>query len=86
MALPVREFSITNVGKPKLGEEKPSEVNAEIKFSIEKVMNKYARNEWDALKLHDVLFLVTLRPKLNERQEIDTSLPFLDQVNISHPR
>ena len=80
MALPIREFSVKSVGKPKLGEEKPSEVHAEIKISLDKIRNQSNRDEWDSIKVHDVLFLVTLRPKLTEKQEIDTSLPFLDQV------
>lgn len=34
-ALPIKEFAITKVGKPKLGEMKPSEVIAEITYSIQ---------------------------------------------------
>ena len=57
MALPIKEFSVTHVGTPKLGETKPSEVNAEIQFSLEKLKNKFIRDEWENIHQHDILFL-----------------------------
>ena len=64
MATPVTEFTILTVGKPKLGELKPAIVRADLSFSLGR-FNDNIRREWDSLRPHDVLFLVTLRPPLD---------------------
>ena len=61
MATPVVEFSILTVGKPDLGQQKPAHVRADVSFSLAR-FNDNIRREWDSLRPHDVLFLVTLRP------------------------
>ncbi|OIT07455.1 PREDICTED: intron-binding protein aquarius [Nicotiana attenuata] len=61
MAVPVKEFKITSVKQPNIGEVKPSAVTAEVTFSISSYKSQI-RSEWNALKEHDVLFLLSIRP------------------------
>ncbi|EHA8590451.1 RNA helicase aquarius [Cocos nucifera] len=61
MAVPIKEFKITEVKQPNIGEVKPSSVTAEVTFSIASY-KAHIRSEWNALKEHDVLFLLSIRP------------------------
>lgn len=61
MAVPIREFRITEVKQPNIGEVKPSSVTARVTYSISSYKS-HIRSEWDALKEHDVLFLLSVRP------------------------
>jgi intron-binding protein aquarius len=60
MAVPIDSFSVTEVKKPNIGETKPAEVKAELVFELSQ-FSGYIREEWDQLREHDVLFLVTIR-------------------------
>lgn len=55
MAVPVKEFKITEVKQPNIGEVKPAAVTAEVTFSISSYKSQI-RSQWNALKEHDVLF------------------------------
>ncbi|XP_039829042.1 RNA helicase aquarius-like isoform X2 [Panicum virgatum] len=61
MAVPIKEFKITEVKQPNIGEVKPSTVTADVTFSISSYRHQI-KSEWDALKEHDVLFLLSIRP------------------------
>ncbi|XP_058194691.1 uncharacterized protein LOC131311286 [Rhododendron vialii] len=61
MAVPIREFKVTEVKQPNIGEVKPSSVTAEVTFSISSYRAQI-RSEWNGLKEHDVLFLLSIRP------------------------
>ncbi|XP_030532350.1 RNA helicase aquarius [Rhodamnia argentea] len=61
MAVPFKEFKITEVKQPNIGEVKPASVTAEVTFSISSYKAQ-VRSEWNALKEHDVLFLLSIRP------------------------
>ncbi|WVZ57136.1 hypothetical protein U9M48_007563 [Paspalum notatum var. saurae] len=61
MAVPIKEFKIKEVKQPNIGEVKPSAVTADITFSISSYRHQI-KSEWDALKEHDVLFLLSIRP------------------------
>lgn len=61
MAVPFKEFKITEVKQPNIGEVKPASVTAEVTFSISSYRAQ-VRSEWNALKEHDVLFLLSIRP------------------------
>ena len=61
MAIPIKEFKITEFKQPNIGEVKPSAVTAEVTFSISSYKAQ-VRSEWNALKEHDVLFLLSISP------------------------
>lgn len=61
MAVPIKEFRISEVKQPNIGEVKPAAVTAKITYSISSYRS-HIRSEWDGLKEHDVLFLLSIRP------------------------
>ncbi|KAL3158109.1 hypothetical protein ABBQ32_011710 [Trebouxia sp. C0010 RCD-2024] len=61
MAAPIQEYTIIEVRKPNVGENKPADVTADIVIDTTN-MRGDIRSEWDETKQHDVLFLLTIRP------------------------
>ncbi|KAK9820367.1 hypothetical protein WJX72_009525 [[Myrmecia] bisecta] len=61
MALPITAFTVIEVRKPNVGEAKPAEVTADVVLDTRGLRGD-VRSEWDELKQHDVLFLITMRP------------------------
>ncbi|KAH1033851.1 hypothetical protein GLYMA_20G000700v4 [Glycine max] len=77
MGVPIKEFKITEVKQPNIGEVKPSSVTAEVTYSVSSY-RAHIRSEWDALKEHDVLFLLSIRPSfepLSTEEEDKASVP-----------
>ncbi|KAE8038343.1 hypothetical protein FH972_010865 [Carpinus fangiana] len=77
MAVPIKEFKIAEVKQPNIGEVKPSSVTAEVTFSISSYKAQI-RSEWNALKEHDVLFLLSIRPSfepLSAEEAAKASVP-----------
>lgn len=77
MAVPIKDFKITEVKQPNIGEVKPSSVTAEVTFSISSYRAQI-RSEWNALKEHDVLFLLSIRPSfepLSAEEAAKASVP-----------
>ncbi|CAO3600533.1 unnamed protein product [Absidia cylindrospora] len=61
MALPIDSFSIVDVQRPKLGQDQPSRVTADVSYNVSKY-SKVICAEWDSLRKHDIVFLLTIRP------------------------
>ncbi|KAK4592152.1 hypothetical protein RGQ29_016595 [Quercus rubra] len=77
MAVPIKEFKITEVKQPNIGEVKPSSVTTDVTFSISSYKAQI-RSEWNALKEHDVLFLLSIRPSfepLSAEEAAKASVP-----------
>lgn len=77
MAVPIKEFKITEVKQPNIGEVKPSAVTAAVTFSVSSYKARI-RSEWNALKEHDVLFLLSIRPSfepLSAEEAAKASVP-----------
>ncbi|KAM4082223.1 hypothetical protein ACJW30_11G155000 [Castanea mollissima] len=77
MAVPIKEFKITKVKQPNIGEVKPSFVTVDVTFSIFSYKAQI-RSEWNALKEHDVLFLLSIRPSfepLSAEEAAKASVP-----------
>ncbi|KAI8344483.1 hypothetical protein BC941DRAFT_10831 [Chlamydoabsidia padenii] len=69
MALHIDSFSIVDVRRPELGQEQPSRVTADVSYNVSKY-SKVIRAEWDSLRKHDIVFLLTIQPHDN------TSTPY----------
>uniref|UniRef100_A0A1D2ABG5 Intron-binding protein aquarius n=2 Tax=Auxenochlorella protothecoides TaxID=3075 RepID=A0A1D2ABG5_AUXPR len=54
-------FTITEVQPPKVGEMRPAAVSAEVVVDLSS-LREDVRREWEEVKQHDVMFLLTLRP------------------------
>jgi len=59
MALPLANLEVTNVKRPKVGDEVPSEVRAEVRWNLTGAM-PHVKQEWDTLREHDVIFLLKI--------------------------
>uniref|UniRef100_A0A915IU13 Intron-binding protein aquarius n=1 Tax=Romanomermis culicivorax TaxID=13658 RepID=A0A915IU13_ROMCU len=80
MALPIANFNIVEVLKPNIGERSPASVRADIIITLN--TRSDIRAEWEALRKHDVCFLITIRPKILVGQKIDVRQPLLDQIDV----
>jgi intron-binding protein aquarius len=58
MAAPIDRVAVTQVRKPRLGDKKPSLVQAEITIDLSPFTGA-VRQEWEEIRKHDVLFLLT---------------------------
>ncbi|GMH36875.1 hypothetical protein BSKO_04748 [Bryopsis sp. KO-2023] len=65
MATPITAYKISQVQKPRIGEDKPASVLAEVTFDTTGLRGEI-RSQWDDLKQHDVVFLLTVRPPEEE--------------------
>ncbi|KAJ0037528.1 hypothetical protein Pint_23830 [Pistacia integerrima] len=77
MAVPIKGFKISELKQPNIGEVKPASVTAEVTFSISSYKAQI-RSEWNALKEHDVLFLLSIRPSfepLSSEEAAKASVP-----------
>ncbi len=60
MAHPIQAFSVVEVAKPKIGENHPARVRADVTVNLN--LRPEIKAEWENLRKHDVAFLVTVRP------------------------
>ncbi|KAI3845892.1 hypothetical protein MKX03_024501 [Papaver bracteatum] len=77
MGVPIKEFKVKEVQKPNIGEVKPASVTADVTFSISSYKAEI-RSEWNSLKEHDVLSLLSIRPSfepLSSEEAAKSSLP-----------
>ncbi|KAG9303733.1 hypothetical protein G9A89_018630 [Geosiphon pyriformis] len=85
MAVEVDRFSIVEVSKPNLGEEHPSLVKADVTFNLGRYTESI-RNEWDSLKQHDVLFLMTIEADEQTAEKYRDDLPFRQHFGLKYVR
>ncbi|OQR72475.1 intron-binding protein aquarius-like [Tropilaelaps mercedesae] len=84
MATPVTNFNILEVGEPRLGEKQPSVVRADITVHLN--VKRDVKFEWESLRKHDVMFLVTVRPTRPPEAPFDHKEPFIPQVGLTYVR
>lgn len=68
MGVPIKSFAVAEVKAPLIGEVQPAAVLADVSFTIAGYRDAAVRAQWDDVKEHDVLFLLTLgaRPQAPE--------------------
>lgn len=62
MAIKIESFVVVEVARPRVGEIKPAAVTAELVIDLGQFKCNNVRDEWDELKEHDVLFLLSVQP------------------------
>jgi intron-binding protein aquarius len=72
MALPIAASTVTSVTPPRVGEEIPAQVTAEITVDLSKFAPQI-RADWEALREHDVLFLLTIKSTVPQGSDPDTA-------------
>jgi intron-binding protein aquarius len=85
MGLSVDGFTLRGVGKPNLGETRPSEVQAEVMIDLKNLRGAIF-DEWNSIRTHDVLFLISLVPPMTTNQEADKKKAFPQQYGIKYIR
>ncbi|XP_072340560.1 RNA helicase aquarius isoform X1 [Scyliorhinus torazame] len=80
MAQPIVTFSIVEVAKPNIGENWPARVRADVTINLN--VRYQIRAEWEALRKHDVCFLITVRPVLAYGTKFDRKQPFAEQYGL----
>lgn len=66
MATRVASFTIVEVARPAVGDTKPASVTAELTYDLAGFRRFDVRDEWDELKEHDVVFLLSVQPPSEE--------------------
>ncbi|EDV21748.1 uncharacterized protein TRIADDRAFT_30088, partial [Trichoplax adhaerens] len=84
MAQPIVAFTIIEVIKPNIGESRPARVRADVSVNLN--VRKEFKREWEGLKKHDVMFLVTIRATIGPGQKFDKMKPFKTQYGIEYVR
>ena len=74
----ITSFSVIEVLKPRVGEACPARVRADITLTLN--VQPSVRAEWEALRKHDVCFLITCRPSSSIGSSLDYSSHFVPQV------
>ncbi|GBL77335.1 RNA helicase aquarius [Araneus ventricosus] len=84
MAQPITTFTIIEVGKPNIGEKQPSRVRADVTVTLSYQYD--IKSEWEALRKHDVCFLITVKPKCLPGTAYDPKQPFVPQIGLAYVR
>ncbi|KAI0983748.1 hypothetical protein GJ496_004054 [Pomphorhynchus laevis] len=82
MALPLQSFTIVDVKSPLMGEKCPSVVKADFEVSLD--IRNDIRQEWEALRKHDVCFLICVKG-LSEVDNTNAT-SFMDKHGIKYIR
>ena len=69
MAIPIQNNRIVSVKEPLLSEEYPEEVIIEIEYNLKGIQSEIS-NQWDNLKMKDILFYVYLNHNENDSKDI----------------
>jgi intron-binding protein aquarius len=85
MAVPIDSLNIVDVAQPHLGEEKPAHVKADIGFQVGKYTPSI-RREWDSLRKHDVLFLLTIEANEQTSDKLNDGEDFKQHYGIKYVR
>ncbi|XP_070491078.1 RNA helicase aquarius [Chironomus tepperi] len=84
MALPIQEFAVIEVGKPRIGERRPSRVRADVSISLN--VRREIQEEWENLRRHDVCFLITVHPSVPIGTKYNHRGNFIEQVGLVNVR
>ncbi|XP_065057639.1 RNA helicase aquarius-like [Rhopilema esculentum] len=85
MAKPITDFSVVQVGKPNISESRPSVVKADVTLTLS--MQRMIRNEWEALRKHDVGFLIGIDAvRKTPSVKYDKKIPFKEQFGVKFIR
>lgn len=82
MALEISSFQFLQITRPNLGEVIPSSVIAEIVIDL-KSFSWSIRSEWEELREHDILFLLTIDASQMTRAPVSTFQFYYSLTNLS---
>ncbi|XP_065833502.1 RNA helicase aquarius-like [Oscarella lobularis] len=82
MAQPIAKFAVVEVAKPNIGENRPSRVRADVTLTLG--VRPEIKEEWQALRRRDVLFLITCR--MPSSRDADQDGSFKEKYGIAYVR
>ncbi|KAI8576105.1 hypothetical protein K450DRAFT_258492 [Umbelopsis ramanniana AG] len=85
MAVAVSNFTIVDVAKANLGENQPAYVKADVTFDIGR-FTQSIKSEWDRLRPHDVLFLLTIQATDNSGSAYKEDKDFRSHFGLKYIR
>eukprot|EP00026_Physarum_polycephalum_P000742 Phypoly_transcript_00743.p1 GENE.Phypoly_transcript_00743~~Phypoly_transcript_00743.p1 ORF type:complete len:1358 (+),score=249.61 Phypoly_transcript_00743:43-4116(+) len=85
MALPVKSFSVANVAKPNIGENRPAQVISEATYTLVSTRGNI-RTEWENIRQHDIVFLLAILPEARPDESLNPDLPFPKRYGIKYIR
>ncbi|PVD23785.1 hypothetical protein C0Q70_17059 [Pomacea canaliculata] len=84
MAQPISSFSVVEVAKPRVGENHPAQVRADVTINLS--VRPEVKYEWESLRKHDVAFLLTVRPQVPIGYQYKFTEDFISQVGLVYVR
>ncbi|KAG1463391.1 hypothetical protein G6F46_003377 [Rhizopus delemar] len=85
MATLIQSFNVVDIADAKLGEDKPAYVKADVTISLS-AYARNMRNEWDALRKHDTLFLVSIEATEDSLNMMSSGESFREHYGIKYIR
>ncbi|KAI7863636.1 P-loop containing nucleoside triphosphate hydrolase protein [Spinellus fusiger] len=85
MAVQIENFSVVDVARSHLGEDKPAHVKADITYDVGRFTDSI-RREWDNLRKHDVLFLLTIQANEESGLRYNDNTDFKTHYGIKYVR
>ncbi|KAI8352959.1 P-loop containing nucleoside triphosphate hydrolase protein [Mortierella sp. GBAus27b] len=73
VAAPISHFKMVQVANPNLGEDVPSLITADVTFNVKK-HTPAIQAEWEAIREHDILFLLTMEAHEEMYDEWDNNM------------
>ncbi|KAK6179554.1 hypothetical protein SNE40_011884 [Patella caerulea] len=84
MAQSIVGFNVVEVAKPRIGENHPAQVRADVTMNLS--VRPEIKAEWEAMRKHDVAFLITVRPTQPIGTKYDYKADFIPQVGLTYVR
>ncbi|KAI9496193.1 P-loop containing nucleoside triphosphate hydrolase protein [Zychaea mexicana] len=85
MALQLEHVNIVDVAQPNLGEDHPAHVTADITYNVGKYTDTI-RREWDRLRKHDIVFLLTIEANEKTVEKYTDNKDFKTHYGIKYVR
>ncbi|GAM25959.1 hypothetical protein SAMD00019534_091340 [Acytostelium subglobosum LB1] len=86
MAFPMTSFKIEHIAQPKVGEKRPAQVLAMLSYSLAGVKSAAIVEDWESMKEHDVMLLVSVRATVPLNAKHDNSRPFAEHYGVKSVR
>ncbi|KAF9207400.1 hypothetical protein BGZ49_000487, partial [Haplosporangium sp. Z 27] len=85
VAAPISFFKMVEVAKPNLGEDRPSMITADVTFNVRKYTDAI-QAEWEAIREHDILFLLTIEAHDDIDEQWDGKVSFRKHYGLKYVR
>ncbi|KAG2227972.1 hypothetical protein INT45_011996, partial [Circinella minor] len=85
MALPLEHVNVIDVAQANLGENHPAHVTADISYNVGKYTHSI-RREWDSLRKHDIVFLLTIEANEKTVEKYTDNKDFKTHYGIKYVR